>query len=698
MKPYPAPSRHVVAVTQAWPSARTANPDPPMPWPDHALVVVHQTARPKSGRLRFGMARLIGGKDPEPSWSFYGRGVRRSDARRSFGRDNPSPIFLEDFIEEAIRRSCQRPPLRSAFIAWSVPEFVSSAAWSVDAKWGAYRFTLRTWTNPIDGKVRPDFYRSRVRVTPSSSGVAQVGFDRSLDPDPQDFVTAPGGRPVFWRGRFLSLSTLAYALTGEDDITFARTLELYGIASPEGARAGFLAAELDATVILYRRLMADLALWQPNPAPDRIGSPAALAKAVARAAVGRTPRMRPGVSVRGNAGAVAAHAGGRDEIRFRHTPFPSVLADGTAFYPAVSALLGTGRWLSAERIEERRLTPGRGLVRLRRRLRVLADPDVLLNEPSVWPELCGVALVKPDDDVLTLRVLPAHEHDPTNAVTITAPVAKGSEPVWVALPDYIASALVTGHVSEFLDVRTWRPIGVVPGARAVKLPGDVVYDPRLTHLRRGDRFSDLGLALAEAELRLRDRDDAQAERLRGSLKIARNAAAYGIAAEVNPSKAKHSAWGPGGKVGEVREEPGNFADPPVAACVAAGGRLLLALLERLVHDAGGSIVRFDTDAATIVATIEGGDIPLIDGSGSGVRALSFDEVVSILNRFAPLVAATGLSIPAYRLEPLQDGGFRRIPSPPPGDLWSIFKLESENFEAEDRWTPGLEVMAVAEKR
>lgn len=279
--------RPVVVVTRAWPNAQPTDPEAPTSWPDHALVVVHRTTRPEGGRLRFGMARLIGGSDPEPFWTLYGREVRVSDARRYSGEGNPSPIFLEDFLEEVVRRSCQRHP-RAAFVHWSVSSFVSSAAWSVDAKGDVYRFRSRTWTNLEDGKVRPDFYRSRWRVTPSSSGVTQVGFDRPLDPDPQDFVRSPDGRLVFWRGRFLSLSTLAYTLTGEDDITFSRALELYGIASPEGRGAGLLAAELDATVTLYRRLLADLAPWPGDPAPDRIGSPAALVKAVARAAIGGT--------------------------------------------------------------------------------------------------------------------------------------------------------------------------------------------------------------------------------------------------------------------------------------------------------------------------------------------------------------------------------------------------------------------------
>jgi hypothetical protein len=688
--------RPVLQVVRAWPSASPAEPEPVPPWPDHALVIVHRSTRPGGGRLTYGMARLVGGRDPEPVWSFYGRGVRRSTARRFFGDEHPSPVFFEELHEEAIRRCCQRPPLRAALVSWSVPAFVSSAAWAVDARGDDYRFTLRTWKTK-DGTIRPDFYRSRVRIAPSSSGVAQVRFLKPRDPDPQDFWTRSDDQQEFWPGRFASLSILAYALTGEEDVTLPRALDLYGIGVPTADGAGGLAAELDATCALYRAMLDDLALWPGNPAPDRIGSPAALGKAAARAAVPRTPRARPGVSVRGKAAAMSAHAGGRSEVGLRHEALPGVLVDGTAFYPVVGALMGTGRFLHAERVEERRLTPGRGLERLRRRLEALAFSDELLDDPLIsWPDLVGVALIEPEDDVLTLRVLPDHERDPTAAVTLTAPVAEGSVPVWVALPEVVASARSTGRIPKLLRAYTWRAVGVVPGARAVTLPGGVTYDPALRVLRRGVRFSDLGLALAEAELRLRGSDDLRARRLRGALKVARSAASYGWPAEVNPSRAAHPAWTPEGKAGVIREKPGAWADPPVAACVAAGGRLALAILERLVREAGGEVVRFDTDAATIVATPKGGEVAL--SSGEMVHALSFAEVVAILNRFGPLVAGVGLSIPAYLLEPLEGGGFRLHPCEPPGDLWSCFKLESENLQGGDRWTPGCEVLAVAEKR
>jgi hypothetical protein len=50
------------------------------------------------------------------------------------------------------------------------------------------------------------------------------------------------------------------------------------------------------------------------------------------------------------------------------------------------------------------------------------------------------------------------------------------------------------------------------------------------------------------------------------------------------------------------EDPGPLTCPPIAGLVTAGGRLLLAMLHRLIADRGGLVAACDTDGAHIVAT------------------------------------------------------------------------------------------------
>src|SRR5262249_34953920 len=65
------------------------------------------------------------------------------------------------------------------------------------------------------------------------------------------------------------------------------------------------------------------------------------------------------------------------------------------------------------------------------------------------------------------------------------------------------------------------------------------------------------------------------------------------------------------------------------------GRLLLAMIERCVRDAGGTYLCCDTDALTIVASKAGGTVPMPDGAPP-ITALSWAEVDRIAARFDSL--------------------------------------------------------------
>jgi hypothetical protein len=92
------------------------------------------------------------------------------------------------------------------------------------------------------------------------------------------------------------------------------------------------------------------------------------------------------------------------------------------------------------------------------------------------------------------------------------------------------------------------------------------------------------------------------------------------------------------------EDPGPFACPAIAGLVTAGGRLLLAMLHRLVSDRGGIIAACDTDGAHIVATEKGGTVHIETrgadfhegGPATAVHALSWAEVEEIAARFEAL--------------------------------------------------------------
>jgi hypothetical protein len=92
------------------------------------------------------------------------------------------------------------------------------------------------------------------------------------------------------------------------------------------------------------------------------------------------------------------------------------------------------------------------------------------------------------------------------------------------------------------------------------------------------------------------------------------------------------------------ERPGKFQFPPAAALITAGGRLMLAILEKLVQKKRGSYLLTDTDSMLFSASERGGLYPcpggkhkMPDGSPA-IKAISWkevDEICNKLNRLNP---------------------------------------------------------------
>jgi hypothetical protein len=75
--------------------------------------------------------------------------------------------------------------------------------------------------------------------------------------------------------------------------------------------------------------------------------------------------------------------------------------------------------------------------------------------------------------------------------------------------------------------------------------------------------------------------------------------------------------------------------PHIGSLTTAGGRLLLATLEKCIVNAGGTFLFCDTDSAAIVSTEQRTQIAMPDGA-EPITALSWIEVQGIVDRFASL--------------------------------------------------------------
>jgi len=143
--------------------------------------------------------------------------------------------------------------------------------------------------------------------------------------------------------------------------------------------------------------------------------------------------------------------------------------------------------------------------------------------------------------------------------------------------------------------------------------------------------------------------------LKKGLKCIGNAGAYGPLVELNELKESadvkldvYSGEHYHQQTIREREVPGPFYFPPLASLITADGRLLLALAEKCVTDAGGTYLFCDTDSLCVVANEKGGfsrggahaDLGYVEGADTRefapVACLSRDTVIKISNRFTSL--------------------------------------------------------------
>ncbi len=470
------------------------------------------------------------------------------------------------------------------------------------------------------GSLRENPFRPRIIITPKDSKAAFINFTR-----PKDGPRKPG--------HFLDLRTLAWALRNES-YNLQGACKAFGVPGklehqPTGRitpeEIDYCRQDVRASVGL---LNAELAEFDSHPIellPDRAISSASVGKAYLSAMGVIPPSQKFQVSPSVLGIAMQAYYGGRAECRIRRTCALTVLVDFTSQYPTVNTLMGLWDILIAEDVRWERATSD-----VRKLLAKVTLADTF--KPDFWKQLSWFALVRPAGDILPVRTTYDSE-----SYNIGLNRLSSEKPIWFSGPDLVASVLLTGKPPEIIRAFRIVPKGRQKGLKAIPFRGEALIDPR-----KEDFFE----AVIEAKALAKE---SKQDALAYSLKILANATSYGLFVEVNPASASGTT-----KVdvfcGEeqfpcsagIIEPKGRWYFPPIASLITAGGRLLLAMLERAVTDAGGTYLFADTDSMGIVSKEKGGLVPCVGGPHhlpgniDAVKALSWAEVHRIVARFEKL--------------------------------------------------------------
>jgi hypothetical protein len=416
------------------------------------------------------------------------------------------------------------------------------------------RFTLWTYLDTA-GVEHTDFYRPRIDITVADAGRTQLRFTRRKNPDRDDLIPEGETEPkrgYVYPGRFLSLATAVYDLSGEE-VTLADACRMFDLEPPPigEPNPATLGARMEALAALYQAVLAEFARFPGAPylAPDRALSPTGIGKALLRSAGLPSPLTRkPREPWRSLGAATASYVGARSEVRVRRVSLLVGYVDAISMFLLVDGLMRSVELLT-HRLEARHLTSKRELATLGQRLGAF-DLDVLLKRPVRWQLLRGVALVDPCWDVLPSKASYSASVEETTAV---APIASASEPLWVPYPDLLASRLETDRFPKILEAWEWHPIERLQGLGSARLPDGTRIDLSRDN-RHGSRvWDDPFLALATARLSLTNEpslSEMARERMRSMLKAIGNGIGYGAEIEFNRRCAirTHTVWGPNGRM------------------------------------------------------------------------------------------------------------------------------------------------------
>lgn len=538
--------------------------------------------------------------------------------------------FLDNVLWPAIHQD-------ALIVGFNLPFDISRIACDVSPArgrhQGGFSFMLWDYLNPETGERTEHQFRPRVRITQIDSKRSRMDITQ-----PKGRPIGSNGKPVVYRPGFLDLRTLAFALTdrGHSLRSACTAFDVeqgkadpgeHGQITPD--YIAYARQDVNATGSLLEALRTDYDRHPIDLDPCRAMSPASIAKAYYRA-MGITPRLtvQPDFPPEILGYAMSAYYGGRVECAIRRTPVPIVYTDVLSMYPSCNSLMGLWRFHIAERIETRDCTAEV------QSLLESVTPEMLLS-PATWRRLHFFGRIVPSGDVVPVR---AQYSANGGTFNIGVNPFHDEAPHWYAGPDLIASVLLTGKIPKLQQAFRLLPVGIQASLSPVNLRGSVTVDPA---------SDDFFKTVIEERKRVPKTD-----RLNKFLKVVANGGSYGVFVESNPEElasgesAPVTVYGPDATPFPSQatrpETPGTFSFPPVASLITAGARLILALIERMVTDEGGSHAFCDTDSMAIVATEQGGLVPCPGGplrmpdGQAAMKALSWATVDSIVAKLASL--------------------------------------------------------------
>jgi len=516
---------------------------------------------------------------------FYDNGLNKSQMRilKKFAGNSLESVPIEVMTRKEFVESVFYPWVyegRALCVGFNLPFDLSRLAVS-------YGFARGKFMNGFSFKLSGNRFHPRLRIKSLDSTKSFIEFERTKGSD--------------YKGRFLDLRTIAFAITDEkmtlekacqhfDTDIKKRLSHSHGKITPD--YVNYNVNDTLATYALFDKMLESFQELKVSVQPEKAYSPASLGKSYLNK-MGIKPFLEknPNFPKDVLGYVMTTFYGGRSEVRIRKSPTKVRYMDFASMYPSIFELMNLWKFLIAKRIEYESATDETRELLVKANLETIVDKDL-------WKKFPVIVQVKGDADVLPVRT----HFDEENVWNIGLCQVTSDQPLWYALPDVVASKFLTGKSPKILKAIRFKPIGVQNGIAGIDvvgnihIPNDSEIIQKLIECRRIKKTERDKFVKNSPEYQRLDREQ-------NALKTIANAISYGIFIEVNTDDKSEDIEGYGLKHLRMKasktETFGRYFHPITATMLTSGARLMIATAEAWLREHKGFYTFCDTDGIAV---------------------------------------------------------------------------------------------------
>ncbi|NPE29446.1 hypothetical protein HNV12_16100 [Methanococcoides sp. SA1] len=352
----------------------------------------------------------------------------------------------------------------------------------------------------------------------------------------------------------------------------------------------YLIADVETTYQVYEKLIDELDLYQIDIPKTRIYSSASIGKhSLKQLGIKPFLDLNPDFPSEIIGNIMTSYYGGRCECKIRKVPVKVTTLDFTSMYPTVTMVMDLWKFMIAESLETEDVTE-----EIKDMLSKLNLP--YLQNKGNWKDFVVMVKLQSEGDILPVRM----DYKGSNTgYNVGVNYLTSDKDLWYALPDVIASVILTGKVPKIVEAIRYIPKGIQKGLRKSQILG-IDIDPAKDNLVQVLVEERQNIKLQMKDISKEKPEYQQLKSRAQAIKILVNAMSYGIFIELNPEDKKSDIQVYGldnFNTSENRfEKAGNYFHPLLAVMITAGSKLFLAMAEAKVKELGSVHSYMDTDS------------------------------------------------------------------------------------------------------